>query len=305
MRVFMIGATGYIGSHVARKLAANGHEIIGFARSDAAAAKVSAEGYQPFVGDIAATEDLIHVARSADATIFAAQLTLEEEYRTIGALIEGYRNSGKTLIMTSGTGVLGQRTKGIWSEDSFAEDDPIDPPRSIAMRVESENLVRASVAIGVRGIVARPPMVWGDGQSPHIELIVQSVLKTGSACYIGTGLNLYSNVNVYDLAKLYSQIVDKGVAGALYHAVGGELNNRCMAEFVGRRLGCETRSITMDEAIELWGKFAAVIVMGASSRSRSPRSRAELGWQAERPDIIDYILDDPMACNNRSAKIPD
>ncbi|MDO7843622.1 NAD-dependent epimerase/dehydratase family protein [Sphingomonas immobilis] len=293
MRVFVIGATGFIGSHVAKHLATCGHEVVGFARNEAGAAKVRAAGHDVFVGDVDDADGLVHAASQTDATIFAAQLSLEEEHRTVGLLLESYRDTNKTFIMTSGTGVIGQRTRGAWSEDSFAEDDPIDPPRSIAMRVASENLVRASVSSGMRGIVVRPPMVWGDGQGPHIELIVESVRKTGAACYIGAGLNMYSNVNVDDLSDLYGLLLENGSAGALYHAVGGELNNRCLAEFVARRLGCQTRSITMDEATELWGKFATVIVMGASSRSRSPRARAELGWQPTRPDIIEYILSDP------------
>lgn len=296
MRIFVMGATGYIGSHVARHLSNCGHDVIGFARNETAAAKLRASGFEVFEGSINAIKDLVDVANSADATIFAAQLELDEEYRTIGALLEGYRNTQKTLIMTSGTGVLGQRTRGDWSEDSFAEDDPIDPPRSIAMRVATENLIRGSASTGMRGMVLRPPMVWGDGQGPHIELIVESVQKTGKACYIGTGLNLYSNVNIDDLSEIYELMLNKGQAGALYHSVGGEVNNRSLAEFVGQRLGCGTQSISMDEASEIWGKFATVIVMGASSRSRSPRAKNELGWQATRRDIINYILKDPLAC---------
>ena len=290
MKIFLIGATGYIGSHAALRLAQQGHSIVGFARNQEGAEKLRAAGHQACVGDIADLDALVAVANQADATIFAPQLTLEEEYTTVAALLEGYRDTGKVFIFTSGTGVLGQRTDGDWSEDSFAEDDAFIPVRSIARRVETETMVRNAARMGLRAMVLRPPMIWGHGRYVAVELLLESIKKTGAACYIGPGLNLYSHVHVDDLAELYRLMVEEGVAGALYHCVGGELNNRCIAEFVARQAGCPAKSITMDEAIELWGKFATLIVMGASSRSRSPRSRQELGWAPARLDLIDSLL---------------
>ena len=229
------------------------------------------------------------MASQADATIFAPQLTLEE-YHTVAALLEGYRDTGKVFIFTSGTGVLGQRTGGEWSEDCFSEDDEFIPARSIARRVETETMVRHAAQTGLRAMVVRPPMIWGHGRYVAVELLLESINQTGAACYIGRGLNLYSHVHVDDLAELYRLMLEKGVAGALYHCVSGELNNRCIAEFVARQAGCTVKSITMDEAIALWGKFSTLIVMGASSRSRSLRSRRELGWAPTRLDLIDSLL---------------
>jgi nucleoside-diphosphate-sugar epimerase len=291
MKILVIGATGYVGAHIARRLAGQGHAVTGFARDEPGAAKLRAVGHRAYVGDISDAPGLQAEALDADATVFAPQLMLEQESAVVSGLLDAYRGTGKTFIFTSGTGVLGQRTGGDWSEDSFAEDDAFVPQRAIAVRVQTEERVRAACASGVRAMVVRPPMVWGHGRFPVAELMLESLRKTGAVCYIGTGLNLYSNVHVDDLADLYRLAIERGVAGALYHGVSGELNNRCIAEFIARRLGCTTRSVTMDEAIEIWGKFAPLIVLGVSSRSRSPRARKELGWEPMRFDLIDEILD--------------
>lgn len=289
MRLFIIGATGFIGSHAGSLLSKSRHDVIGFARSESEAAKVRSLGMTPYIGEVADLSGLVATARDADATIFVPQLALDEEQRTVEALLDGYDSTGKTFVFTSGTGILGQRTGGAWSEESFAEDDRFVPVRSISKRLETETLVRDSAAQGVRVMVARPPIVWGNGTYAAIELMVDSARTTGKACYVGSGLNLYSHVHVDDLAMLYSLMIEKGSSGALYHCVSGELNNRCIAEFVTRRLGCMTESINIDRAIELWGKFATLIVMSASSRSRSPRARIELGWDPKQLDLVDFI----------------
>jgi nucleoside-diphosphate-sugar epimerase len=290
MQILVIGATGYVGSHIANCLARHGHDVTGHARNAEGAAKIHAAGHQARVGDLADRTGLVTLARQADATVFAPQLLADEEYAVVSALLEGYRDTGKTFVFTSGTGVLGQRTAGEWSEASFAEDDAFTPPKSIARRVETENLVRAAAASGVRAMVVRPPMIWGHGRHLMVEFILESIRKTGVACYVGRGLNLYSHVHVDDLTEVFRSAIERGCAGALYHAVGGELNNRCIAELLAQRMGCKTRSVSMDEAIKLWGKFPSLIVLGASSRSRSPRTSRELDWRPARVELIDAIL---------------
>lgn len=290
MKIFVIGATGYIGSHAAQHLAAQGHDVTGFARHERGAAKLRELGITPAIGDVARLPELCAQALRADLTLFAPQLMADEEHSTVAALLDAYRDTGKALVFTSGTGVLGQRTAGAWSEDSFAEDDTFTPPKAIARRVETEQRVRASATQGLRGIVVRPPMIWGHGVMVAVDLIAESVRQTGAACYVGDGLNLYSNVHVDDLSALFHAVAVHGRAGALYHCVSGELSFRCMAEFIAQRLGCPTRSVTMDEAIALWGKFPALFVLGASSRSRCPRARQELGWQPAKVGLIDELL---------------
>lgn len=302
MKIFLIGATGYLGSHVARRLVAEGHVVTGFARNEAGAATVAGLGALPFLGDVTDGAALGAQAREADITVFTAQLPLQAEADTIDILLDALQGSGKGFIFTSGTGVVSIRTGGDWDERSFAEDDPFVPLKYIAARVETETRVRAANARGVRAMVIRPPAIWGAGVHSVTDMTVASVLATGAACYVGRGLGLYSHVHVEDLADLYRRVVDQGRGGALYHAVAGEVNNRCIAELVGKRLGVPTRSVDLGEAIAIWGKFLALVGLSTSSRTRSPRSREELGWTASRADLEEEILAGRMLSLSRFAE---
>jgi nucleoside-diphosphate-sugar epimerase len=285
MKVFVVGATGLIGSHVARRLTTSGHQVMGLARSVEAEAKLRSWGVSPIPGDADDKAALLRGLMDSEAAIFAPQLG-ESEGAVVAWMLEQMDGTGKTFIFTSGTGVLSQRTAGDWSEDTFAEDDPFTPLRSLQGRVDVENLVRAAGDRGIRGIVMRPPAVWSDDRIHGLVLsVVESVKKAGAACYIGKGLNMYSTVHAEDLARAFELVLQKAESGAVHHAVSGEAANRWIAEMVARLMGCETRSITMDEAIELWGKFSTLVVMGTSSRSRSPKTRA-LGWEPTRLDMM-------------------
>jgi nucleoside-diphosphate-sugar epimerase len=290
MRVLVLGATGFIGGGVAARLKAAGHEVSGLARNAASAEKLSAAGIGPVEGDLeAGLAATVEASAAFDAVIFAPQLLLEPEHQAVTALLARMERTGKTFVLTSGTGVVSQRTEGAWSQDTFTEDDSFTPARTLVRRVETENLVRAAGERGLRGMVIRPPLVWGPGDHGHIANIYRSVAATGCACYVGRGLNCYSNVHIDDLTDLFERVLDRGRAGALYHAVAGEIPNRWIAECVARDLGCETRSVSLTEAFDIWGKFATLIVMAASSRSRSPRSCYELGWAPKHLDMLSQI----------------
>ncbi|MDE2462620.1 MAG: NAD-dependent epimerase/dehydratase family protein [Alphaproteobacteria bacterium] len=284
MKVFVIGATGLIGSAAARCIRKAGHEVVGLARSTEAEANLRKWDIIPLAGDAEDSAALLRGTLTADATIFAPSLG-ELETKIVDRLLFEISGTGKTFVFTSGTGVLGQRTGGEWSEDNFGEDDTFTPLKQLTGRHELESRVRA--ATGIRGMVVRPPAVWSHEKlTPLVRAIVQSVRQTGSACYIGRGLNLYSHVHAEDLGEVFRAVVEEGQRGAVYHAVAGEVANRWIAETVARLHGCQTRSITMDEAIELWGKFAALVVMSVSSRSRSPRTRREFGWSPTYVDML-------------------
>jgi nucleoside-diphosphate-sugar epimerase len=113
--------------------------------------------------------------------------------------------------------------------------------------------------------------------------------RNGDVAYLGAGLNLYSNVHVDDLASVYRLALEKGVAGALYHAVAGELNNRMLAEAVARDLCIHAHSVDFAEGVRRWGKFETLIGMATCSRSRSPRTRRELGWTPRHLNILSDV----------------
>lgn len=290
MNVLIFGASGYLGSHVARRLVDAGMRVTGISRSTAGDAKVVEAGGQPLRGDLADPAPLLDAAAACDAVIYTAQLDLQAEFDFLSVLTARVSGADKALIFTSGTGVLSQRTDGEWSEDTFAETDHFVPSKYIGFRHVTENLVLAAGWSGaMRAMVVRPSMIWGNGGCGHIARFYQDAREYGEVGYLGRGLNLYSNVHVEDLAELYLLALQKGVAGALYHAVAGEVNNRTIAQAVAGDAGVPVRSLTFAEAVERWGKFETLIGMGVCSRSRAPRSRAELGWHPRNPDLMSDI----------------
>ena len=285
MNIFIFGASGYIGSHLTRQLVSEGHSVTAFARSEGAARKAEALGARALLGDLDFLPPLLDPISRHDAVIWAAQLMLDKEQYVVRELLSLLRGTNKTFVFTGGTSLLSQRTDGDWLEDSYGENDPFVPRRHIAPRLEIENMVRAAATEGIRAMVVRPPLVWGHGGSRVIADLYHSARVTGAICYIGRGLNVYSSVHVDDLARLYSLVLTKGVPGALYHAVSGELSYRCIAEAIARHLGVPTRSVTVAEGIEIWDKFTAGIVLCSCSRTRSPRARAELGWMPSEENL--------------------
>lgn len=290
MHILVLGATGYLGSHVARNLAAAGHRVSGLSRSEAGDATVAATGATPVRGDLAHRDAVIAAMREHDATVFAAQLMLQDEFDTVSALLHGVEGRDHGFVFTTGTGLLSQRTDGAWSEDSFAEDDAFVPSRYIGFRHVTETLVRQAGSSGTaRTMVIRPPMIWGNGGCGHFRMLYADAGRSGDVGYVGAGLNLYSNVHVEDLAEVFRLALEKGTSGALYHAVAGETNNRTLAEAVARDLGLAARSVDFAEGVARWGKFETLIGMATCSRTRCPRTRRELGWTPRHLDILSDI----------------
>jgi nucleoside-diphosphate-sugar epimerase len=289
MKVFVIGATGFVGGAVARHLLAQGHYVSGLARSTAAADRLTEQGIQPIEGDLdTGLASSIATALEHDAVVFAAQLPPCIELPTVDAFLEAIEGTGKTFLFTSGSGVLLQRTGGAWSPDVFTEDGEFTVEPLALERKTVEDHVRDSPDRGVRGIVIRAGMIWGPGDQSHVAMAYQSVAALGAAAYVGTGLNVYSHLHIDDAVRLFELALLNGAAGALYHAVAGETPTRWIAEAVARDLGVETRSLDMDEAASVWGEFGALIA-AASSRIRAPRSTSELGWRPTRLDMLDEV----------------
>lgn len=291
MRILVIGATGYVGTHVVRALAAANHAVSAVTRDRSRAAALERLGAAPVMARDLHDPEVRGAALAADCTIYCARVIDADggrtaERRVVEAVLDVLAGRDKAFVFTSGTGVLGQMTGGDWLDDCFAEDDPFVPAAAFRERVATEELVRAAAGRGVRGIVVRPPSIWGGGLSSHALHVYRSVRERGAACYVGAGLNCYTNVHVEDLSELYRLVAERGVAGAVYHATGGEVPNRWLAEAVARGAGVATASITLAEAASLWGEFNARYVMAASSRTSSPRSRAELGWTHTHFDML-------------------
>lgn len=292
IHILLFGANGFVGSHVARALIEAGHEVTALARDERSAAGIRALGAAPVEGQIEDGALMARLAREHDGVVFAARVEFARESELLDPMLQALRDSGKPFLMTSGTSCLSIDTpQGEWNQESFAEDDSFDSQLWTRVRTDSEALVRASAHSGVRGIVIRPPMIWGNGGgNGQVPWVFQAVPKAGAACYLGLGLNLYTNVHVEDLAQVYVLALDRGRPGALYHAVAGEVCWRTIAEAVAQVMGCDPRSISYDEMCALWGKLDAPYRFAVSSRSRAVATRRDLGWAPRHLDLIDDIL---------------
>jgi len=290
MRVLLFGAGGYLGGAIARALTAAGHEVAAVARDAGRAAAFTRQGLNPVTGGLDDLGALKPELGRADAVVFAAAISFDQEWPVASVLLDALAGSGKAFLLTTGTAVLSHETpQGEWREETYAEDDSFTPPPWIAVRVETEARVRGSADRGIRAMVVRPPLIWGHGGSKQTPAIFDSVKTTGAACYIGQGLNLYSHVHVDDLAQVYRLALERGTPGALYHAVAGEVGWRALAEGVAEAMGCEARTVTLEQAREIWGAFAGPLYFGVSSRSRSPRTRHELGWAPQHLDLLEDV----------------
>ncbi|WP_082594799.1 NAD-dependent epimerase/dehydratase family protein [Sphingomonas sp. Root710] len=293
MKILVIGATGYVGSHVAKAFGRRGHEVAGLARNAGTAERLAAAGIAAHDGSIDGREALSAAVAGFDVVAMAAMVPFEDELEIMTAMVAGCQKGGvRHLLFTSGTGVLSIEAKdGAWSQYTFAEDDPYPFParHNRAVRIQTETVVREGSTDRLSTYVIRPPLIYGNAGSIQIPQIFESARKTGAACYLGFGLNLYSAVHVEDLAEAYCLAVEKGKPGALYHTVCGEANFRSIAEAVATVVGCGTKSLDYEEACALWGDVWVDLALAVNSRSIAKRAVEELGWKPRHLDVIDDI----------------
>src|ERR1044072_6099438 len=205
MKVFVTGATGYIGGSVGTRPLEKGHAVIGLAPWAEAAAARKKRGIEPLPGDINAYTPFIDVTQRVDAVINAAN---SDNAFVVHALLTGLRGSGKTLIQPSGSSFVGRYDNGEASDDTFDEDTPFTPQPEKAMRVAIDQAVLASAKENVRSIVIRPTLIYGRGlnvSSTRVQLpkLIDVARKHGVPRHVGRGLNIWGHVHIADVADLY------------------------------------------------------------------------------------------------------
>ena len=291
MKVFITGASGYIGGSVAAHLVAAGHQVSGLARAAETADALERTGIAPVRGTLEDAEVLAAAARAADAVIDSANAT---HRGAAEALLAGLAGSGKAFIHTSGSSIVGTRAGGELVPAVFDEDTPFTPSPTRADRVALDNDIRA--ANGVRSIVIAPSLIYGRGRglNPHsmqVPWLIALAKKSGVARHIGPGENRWSNVHIDDLVALYALALEKASAGSFYFAENGENSMREACEAISRMLGFgeRTEAMTVDTAAAEWGEGPANDTMGSNSRVRAKRARAELGWQPKAVSLIEEI----------------
>ncbi|MBN8988308.1 MAG: SDR family oxidoreductase [Rhizobiales bacterium] len=289
MRVFLTGATGFVGSAIVRELVTSGHRVLGLARSDTGAETLKAMGAEVHRGALEYLQSLRDGARQADAVIhtafnhdfskFAQNCADDRDaIKAMGAVLEG---SERPMLVTSGLALIAPGR--IATEADKASPDF---PRL------SEIAASAVAARGVRASAVRlAPSTHGAGDHGFVPHLIHLAREKGVAAYIGDGSNRWPGVHRLDAARLYRLALEQGVKSGPYHAVDDEgVPFRAITEVIGRRLGVPVVSKTPEEAAGHFGWFARFA--GMDIPSSSVRTRSALGWKPEQPGLL-ADLDQP------------
>jgi nucleoside-diphosphate-sugar epimerase len=283
MRVFVTGATGFIGSAVVQNLLRDGHQVVGLARSDEAAAGLAALGVEAHRGDITDPDSLAAPASASDGVIHTAFVhdfanfvaCIEIDRRAVETLVGALKGSGKPLVIASGTLMVSH------ARPATEEVPPLSPemPRAASefMVVDPDN--------GVRGSVVRlAPAVHDLTRAGLVTTLVQLARAKGVSAYVGEGQNLWPAVHRLDAARLFNLALERAKPGTRLHAAAEELEARTIAEAIGEALGVPVRGLTAEEAPAHFETIAAFV--GMDNPTSSTLTRETFGWRPEGNGLL-------------------
>jgi nucleoside-diphosphate-sugar epimerase len=289
MRVFLTGATGFIGSRILRELLAAGHEVIGLARSDFGAKELANVGASAHLGTLEDPAGLAKGAENADAVIHTAfdhefsnfVANCEKDRRVIAALGSVLKGSDRPLLITSGVGI-GDPGNGALAREDVFDAHHFNP------RIASELAGQEQLAAGVNLGVIRLPQVHDTVRQGLISPYIDMAREKGVVAYVGEGANRWAAGHVSDVAKLYVLALNRAEPDARYHAVAEEgVAARDIAETVATGLGLAAVSIPQGEAEAHFGWFA--MFASANITASSAQTQEKLGWAPKGPSLLDDL----------------
>jgi nucleoside-diphosphate-sugar epimerase len=289
MKIFLTGATGYLGRAIARELTANGHNVTGLARSPNSTRKLQAARVEPHSGSLADAGSLVAGARSADAVIHAAldnaaKAPHEVDIEAVGSFLRALAGTGTAFVYTSGLTVLGD-TGGTMAD----EDTPPNPIPFSAWRPALENTVLATAGRQVRSIVIRPGWIYGHGGGA-VRQLVEGARQDGIARPVGNGRNHWPVVHIDDIARLYVLAVERAPAGTMLHAVGTPAapvaDIAAAASLAAGGQGC-VQPQPLAQARPQLGLRADALALDQHVSAR--RAQRLLGWIPDSPPLLEDL----------------
>jgi nucleoside-diphosphate-sugar epimerase len=298
MRVFLTGATGFIGSFLVPELIGAGHRVVGLSRSDAGAEALTRAGAEVFRGDVNDLDSLRIAAAAADGVIHAAfnhdfsnlKQTSEDDRRVIETLGGVLAGSDRPFVITSGTGLVRSKAGG----PAVETDDHVAAAEFA--RAASEEAADALIARGGRVMVMRLPQVHDKRRFGRITHHIQLARQHGRVAYVGEGRNRLPAVHVSDAVRLYRLALEQGRPGGRYHAVAEDgVALRDIAEVIGAGLKLPVQSITPEEAPDYFGGLATLVTIDLAASSAL--TRRQLGWTPTGPGLLTDLraMDDGAA----------
>lgn len=282
MRVFVTGASGFVGSAIVKELLQAGHQVLGMVRSDSAAAALVTTGAQAYLADLNDLEKLTQGAAQCDAVIHTAfnhdfsrfKQSCEEDYHIIKALAAG----NPFLVVTSAL--------GFWNVNRVLTEDEVAPAATVMPRAATEEAAREVNAY----IVRLSPTTHGEGDHGFTPMLINIAKQKGEAAYIGEGKNHWAAVHRFDAAVMYRLIIEQRPSQKVFHAVAEEgIPFREIAEAIGKGLQVPVVSKSVEEAEAHFGWFKHFA--GINIQASGAKSRELLGWEPKETGLLKDLVE--------------